>query len=84
MYYRITYKSGDDTNTQSAPLWMATVNSPDFNPENPDALCATREDALKVFSRIKPNRDMHHIKLFECDSYTGFDWAFGKEITPDR
>ena len=82
MFYIVKFKSEDDENEFSEPLWTATVMDPAYNPEDPDALCRTREDALKVFGRIKASRRIHHIRLFECESDENFDWAFGKDITP--
>lgn len=83
MYYRVKYKQEDDNNWYSNPLWTATVMDPNYNPDDPEALCRTREDALKVFNRLKPSRMMHHIRLIECESDSGFEWAFGTDITPE-
>lgn len=84
MHYIVKYKHENDTNWQSHPLWHATVNEPGWNPDDPEALCRTREDALKIFQKLKPSPMAHHLRLIECESNNGFSWAFGTDITPDK
>lgn len=83
MYYRVQYKKEDLPGVDYEPLWTATVKDPRYNAKDPEALVRTREDAIAVFKAIKPTQRAHHLRLIECESDSGFDWAFGRDITDE-